>query len=247
MVLRGCATIIVNILIITAILLSFFTLPILDIPLQVAARFTGYPTWHGKLQHYDSEAYDTANWFFIITNVTASIYTIIWASKRDLPKKFITYIYQENGSRIPANFFNNFIAYYISMTAISGIAFFILDFGKLFSTFSVLHNIFEVGILLLLFQGGKIITNNFYAAVGGYAMCIIFTRIYLATRDYVREQTAALLPLANDEEHLPSDDAASISPKIIEHPDQLLLLIFASFIHIIGNIFTVIFSGDGRA
>ncbi|RIB03729.1 hypothetical protein C2G38_2149379 [Gigaspora rosea] len=80
-----------------------------------------------------------------------------------------------------------------------------------------------------------------------YAMCIIFTRIYLATRDYVREQTAALLPLANDEEHLPSDDAPSISPKIIEHPDQLLLLIFASFIHIIGNIFTVIFSGDGRA
>ncbi|KAF0457186.1 hypothetical protein F8M41_001220 [Gigaspora margarita] len=137
MVLRGCATIIVNILIITAILLSFFTLPILDIPLQVAARFTGYPTWHGKLQ--------------------------------------------------------------------------------------------PQGMYL------------------SYAMCIIFTRIYLATRDYVREQTAALLPLANDEEHLPSDDAASISPKIIEHPDQLLLLIFASFIHIIGNIFTVIFSGDGRA
>ncbi|CAG8575608.1 22314_t:CDS:2 [Dentiscutata erythropus] len=115
MVLRGCATIFVNILITTAILLSFFTFPTPDIPLQVASRFTGYPTWHGKLQHY------------------------------------------------------------------------------------------------------------------------------------VREQTAALLPLANDEEHLPSDDASSISPKLIDHPDQLLLLIFASFVHIIGNAFTIILSGDGRA
>ncbi|CAG8835428.1 10804_t:CDS:1, partial [Racocetra persica] len=69
----------------------------------------------------------------------------------------------------------------------------------------------------------------------------------MATRDYVLEQTAALRPIVENDEQLQSDDAPSISPKIIEHPKQLLLLIFGSFVHIIGNIFTTIFSGDGRA
>ncbi|CAG8511321.1 16092_t:CDS:2 [Cetraspora pellucida] len=142
------------------------------------------------------------------------------------------------------------------MAAISGITFFILDFGKLFSTFSVLHNIFEVGILLLLIQGGKITTNYFYAIVGTYLFIVMllnislpwpYDAVWFKTQDYVREQTAALLPMAENEDHLPSDDAPNISPKVIEHPEQLLLLIFASFVHIIGNSFTTLFSGDGRA
>ncbi|CAG8478061.1 8377_t:CDS:2 [Cetraspora pellucida] len=142
------------------------------------------------------------------------------------------------------------------MAAISGITFFILDFGKLFSTFSVLHNIFEVGILLLLIQGGKITTNYFYAIVGTYLFIVMllnislpwpYDAVWFKTQDYVREQTAALLPMAENEDHLPSDDAPSISPKVIDHPEQLLLLIFASFVHIIGNSFTTMFSGDGRA
>lgn len=65
------------------------------------------------------------------------------------------------------------------MATISGIAFFILDIGKLFSTFSVLINIFEVGILLLLFQGGKIATNYFYATVGIYLLLVILLNISL--------------------------------------------------------------------
>ncbi|CAG8454176.1 2998_t:CDS:2 [Diversispora eburnea] len=261
--------------IVVLILLISFKFTKNEFPKQERSRFTGYLTWHGKLHHFDQESYDTSLWFLIITNGLSSIYAFIWASKKDLPKKVITYIYQENGSRTTAYFFNILIAYYITFTFISGVALYLLDTGKLFSAFAVLHNAFELAMMLLLLQGGKITSNYFYAIMGCYifivnlldialpwpidgtwfkaqGLCldfgfyIVLTRIYKSTREYVEGLASAQLPLVNEDEHLPFEDDSSISPTIIQHPQQFLLLIFSSAVHIFGNCFSTIFMTDSR-
>ncbi|CAG8438238.1 2740_t:CDS:2 [Acaulospora morrowiae] len=269
---RRIFSITINIIIIFTILLSFrFTKN--EFPEQERSRFTGYLTWHGKLSHFDQESYDASLWFWIVINGLSAVYAFVWASKRNLPKKVITYIYQENGSRTTSHFLNVIIAYYITFTFVSGFALFLFDNGKMFSTFAAFHNAFELAMILLFFQGGKITLKYFYATVGGYiflvnllditlpwpinglwfkaqglcldfALCIVFTRTYKATQEYVEGLTSAQLPLVNDEDH-PFEEDSSISPLIIQHPQQLLLLIFSSAIHIVGNAFAALFPSDG--
>jgi hypothetical protein len=122
---------------------------------------------------FDQQSYDTSIWFLIISSALSGYYSLSWASNRDLPKKYVTYIYQENGSRIPATWINKAIAYYIAFTSFAGMALFYLDTGKLWSTFGVLHNFWEVCILLLLYQGGKITSSFFFAFVAFYVFIVI--------------------------------------------------------------------------
>ncbi|CAG8457024.1 13946_t:CDS:2 [Funneliformis mosseae] len=271
---RGCAAITFSVVLLSLLLLSF-TLIDLNVPDAEPSRSTGYPTWHPVLDHFDQQSYDTSICFLMISLILSGYYSLQWVSHRDLPKKFITYIYQENGSRIPAIWFNKTIAYYISFTSVSGVALFFFDSGKLWSTFGTLHNIWEVCILLLLAQGGKITSSFFYAFVAfyimfvnvlnivlpwpfdamwfkaqgicsDYALFIVFVRIYFATREYVKEQSSAQLPLTNEDDISPADEEPSVSPKVIRHPNQILLLIFASFTHILGNDLPSISPVDGR-
>ncbi|GBB99788.1 hypothetical protein RclHR1_03630016 [Rhizophagus clarus] len=271
---RGC-TVITYFVILILLLLSFALNKNSRYPIAAPSRFTGYPTWHEELDNFDQQSYDTSLLFLIITSILSGYYSLIWASNRDLPKKYVTYIYQENGSRIPATWFNKAIAYYIVFTSVAGIALFYLDTGKLWSTFGILHNIWEVCILLLLHQGGKITSSFFFAFIAIYvimvtlldivlpwpldaiwfkaqglcadcALFIVFVRIYLATREYVKEQSSAQLPITNEDDLSPSDEEPSVSPKIIKHPNQILLLLFASFLHILGNGIPTISPTDGR-
>ncbi|CAI2168969.1 16259_t:CDS:2 [Funneliformis geosporum] len=272
---RGCAAITFSAVLLSLSLLSF-TLIDLDFPNAAPSRFTGYPSWHPVFDHFDQQSYDTSSFFLMISLTLSGYYSLQWVSHWDLPKKFITYFYHENGSRIPAIWFNNSIAYYLSFTSVSGIALFILDTGKLWSTFGVLHNVWEVCILLLLAQGGKITSSLFYAFVAfyvmlvnvlnivlpwpydaiwfkaqglcsDYALFIVFVRIYFATREYVKEQSSAQLPLTNEDDISPANDEPSVSPKVIQHPNQILLLLFASFTHIMGNAAASIFPVDARS
>ncbi|CAB4384167.1 hypothetical protein RhiirA1_415889 [Rhizophagus irregularis] len=270
---RGCAVITYFVVLILLLLSFGFSKP--TIPAAEPSRFTGYPTWHGRLDHFDQQTYDTSLIFLIITSILSGYYSLKWTSTRDLPKKYVTYIYQENGSRISATWFNKAIAYYIVFTSFAGIALFYLDTGKLWSTFGILHNIWEVCILLLLHQGGKITSSFFFAFIAfyvfivtlldivlswpfdavwfkvqglcsDYALFIVFVRIYLATREYVKEQLSAQLPITNEDDLSPSDEEPSVSPKIIQHPNQILLLPFASFFHILGNSIPTLSPTDGR-
>ncbi|CAJ0752183.1 1051_t:CDS:10 [Entrophospora sp. SA101] len=199
---------------------------------QVPARFTGYPQWRvDAIKYWDQERYDASLSFMIIATLISTLATI---------------------------------------------TLFIFDIGKLWSIFGTLHIIGEVIVMLLLSQGGKISSYWFYGIVGGYiflvnvinislswpydaiwfkwqdfAILIVFTRIYLSTSEYVREQTSAQLPIIDDEDMNMENSSSrneenSIAPKIINHPNQLLLLCFASFIHILGNIVHTFNPFDGR-
>ena len=74
----------------------------------------------------------------------------------------------------------------------------------------------------------------------------MFVRIYLSTQEYVKEQSSAQLPLHNEDDLLPYDEEPSVSPKVIQHPQQILLLLFASFLHIFGNSIPTLSPRDGR-
>jgi hypothetical protein len=58
-------------------------------------------------------------------------------------------------------------------------ALFYLDTGKLWSTFGVFHNLWEVCILLLLYQGGKITSSFFFVFVAFYVFIVNLLNIVL--------------------------------------------------------------------
>ena len=62
------------------------------------------------------------------------------------------------------------------MAVVASIAF---DVGKLWSVFGALHNLFEVAILLLIGQNGKIKGNSYYYLWGAYYLIINSACIFL--------------------------------------------------------------------
>ena len=79
-----------------------------------------------------------------------------------------------------------------------------------------------------------------------FALTIEFVRIYIATKEHIREAGRDTLPLTDDDVNNDNGDDALhkqfIRPATINHPNQLLLLIAASGVHVAGNILNTFYS-----
>lgn len=99
--------------------------------------------------------------------------------------------------------------------------------------------------LKLFLYSGFLFTNTFFKKNLGlcadYALIVQFIRIYFLTRENLREESDEQLPLNTDDQVIHSTSENKISfdeffPDSVSHPNQLILLILASILHLIGNI-----------
>ena len=72
-----------------------------------------------------------------------------------------------------------FIALYSLGTLMAVITSIPFDLGKLWSVFGALHNLFEVAILLLIGQNGKIKGNSYYYLWGAYYLILNSACVFL--------------------------------------------------------------------
>ena len=94
---------------------------------------------------------------------------IKWTCKTNLSPKYVSCFYK-NGVSIPTTLFNQLISMYIFMTFIAAIAYFVLDVGKVWAVWGLLHNMLEIAILLVLHNNGKIKSNWFFVWMGLYML-----------------------------------------------------------------------------
>ncbi|CAG8633098.1 247_t:CDS:2, partial [Cetraspora pellucida] len=162
------------------------------------------------------------------------------------------------------------------MTGIIAITLIIFDLGKLFASLAIMHNYFEVIIMILLHQGGSLATNNniiqysiiyilivavatillqwpydtFFFKVQGlsldWALLIQFIRLYLATRRNYRKEDINL-PLLTLGDGRESEHNQSNHRNKDHHLNHVLLLPIAALFHVAGNVLNAIFLSERLA
>jgi len=180
-----------------------------------------------------------------------------------------------NVTGIPTIGFNRLLVVYVWTTFATVFFAILVDVGKLFSVVGVLHNATEIAILTLIGNGGRIKGGSLFAWITFYilsasagviflefpkdaalfkfqglimdiALVIEFTRIYIATKEHIREAERDTLPLNVDEDDNNIDNSTHnayfpVIPTTIEYPKHLLVLLLASGIHLAGNILNILF------
>ncbi|CAG8583397.1 7234_t:CDS:2 [Paraglomus brasilianum] len=261
---KGSHAVIASIAVLGALIFFFPEPKAGSIPPQEKSRFTGYPAWHGTWQGIDPFILDASAGFSVLVGGIAGFLSIIWTNPSyPISVKCITSFY--DGSHVtPTTLFNRVLAYYLLFTHFAGTAFLILDLGKLWLTFGVLHNAWEVALLLLLFMGGRVKSQWYFIILfvyifivvllsvllpwpfdaiffkwqglcSDFALPMVFTILYINTRKYLRNYGTDTIPLVLIED-VDEVEKHGLFPTTFEHPKQLIPLIFASVVHTGGNI-----------
>ncbi|CAG8691302.1 3553_t:CDS:2, partial [Dentiscutata heterogama] len=208
------------------LLLSSFPKDLGDVPQQEISRFTGYKAWHPKVIGYSFQMSDAMTFLSFVTTGAAAYLSLKWTEKPPPNKKYVSHLIK-NGVKVSTLAFNRVIAYYIAITFIAVAAYMILDVGKLWSATGVLHNVFEIVIMLMLHFGGKIKSHAVFAWVGAYvsivfslnvwlewpqdalwfkfqglcldySLIVLFVRLYFTTRKKLRDDESEI-PLTEDD------------------------------------------------
>ncbi|KAG9292815.1 hypothetical protein G9A89_006376 [Geosiphon pyriformis] len=237
---------------------------------------TGFPTWHSKVKDYDPERKYASYAFAIIIELFGGILAFKWAFNKNQSRRVNSYFYNGVTGTTTTSLFNQVLAIYILFTGLTAIFALLFDIGKLWESSGVWHNLWEAAILLLLKEGGRInrITKyiltlgiylftvhnitlfidwpldavffKFQGLIFDFGQAIVYPIIYFNTRKHVREEAETQLPFENDD-GLQEDQ--EYEPKLysVDHPKQLLLLVAASWIHVLGNLSGAVLANNGTA
>jgi hypothetical protein len=207
--------IIANITVLVALgilIFSFFGTNESKLPPQANGTHTGYPVWHPPLPGSDEQINAATIIFSVILMIIGGLFAFKW-TKFDAKtnSKLLTYFVDREANKIPTIEFDRYLASYCIVTSWTGILYYLIDVGKIWSTVGILHNVNEIVILVSLHQGGRISSNSIlawlilYVLFAGalslylewpfdalwfkvqglcsdYALVIQFTRIYFNTR-----------------------------------------------------------------
>ncbi|CAG8451796.1 96_t:CDS:2 [Ambispora gerdemannii] len=235
------------------------------VPPQAPSDSTGLPTWHGPTDFDYNRRYSIFT-FSLVLQTFAAIYAFKWTNNAaNLPRKIASY-FSDGTTSVPTTTYNRLLAFYSLFTALAALALLAFDIGKLWEAFGLWHNLWEVAIVALLSQGGKMksvtryvlglgiyfigvnsiilfvdwpfdaVFFKFQGLIVDFALFIIYTRIYLNTRKHVREESGEHLPLISERNENDSGSNEPTRPLLIDHPKQLLLLVAASLVHVFGNL-----------
>nr|CAG8553845.1 4215_t:CDS:2 [Entrophospora candida] len=262
------------------LLISFAFVPDKKIP-QAESPVTHFPTWHPPFDALYGDRMRSIGLLGIVITLLTSIVTYKNAYfTHPANKKVQTYFCSTSNTDgvsssvlTSTQYFNKNFAHYNLGTFSSIIAYYIIDPSKLFTTFAVMHNFFELTLLVSFLSGGQLRTTKqflwlltyfmsiasiviyvkwpydalffkFQGLILDYALVVHFVRTYLTTKYYVNNY---------DQRHLDEEDEieglSASSPNVgafylVSYPEQLLLLIAGSIIHLIANIFNVVFLLD---
>ncbi|CAG8688005.1 20414_t:CDS:2 [Cetraspora pellucida] len=137
------------------VLFSFSIANLSKFPSPVNATLTNFPTWHPEIQNFNLQIWYSIIVFTSFLQIVPGILMLIWTLKYETLNVFIF-----NNEKTPTTTFNKLLAGYSIMTGIIAVTLIIFDLGKLFASLAIMHNYFEVIIMILLHQGGNLATNN---------------------------------------------------------------------------------------
>lgn len=151
-----------------------------NLPPQANGTHTGYPVWHPPLPGDDKEEYAATIIFSVILMIIAGFYAFKWTYfDAKTNSKLLTYFVDRETNKVSTIEFDRYLASYCLVTSLTGILYYLVDVGKIWSTVGVLHNANEIIILVSLHQGGRITSNSFQAWLILYVLFAGALSIYL--------------------------------------------------------------------
>ncbi|CAI2181956.1 6509_t:CDS:1 [Funneliformis geosporum] len=248
----------------------------LNIP-QDNGTHTGFPAWHPPLKGYNDESLEATIIFSAFVMAICAYFSFKWTSQ--VPEEFKTYFIDKNINKTPTTEFDRLIAWYATITSLTGIAYFLFDVGKMWVTTGVLHNAIEVMILFAIHQGGSVKSSSFPAwiilyvlitsalslylswpadalwfkmqgLVLDYFLAIQFARIFFGSCKGIGDEGHRLFDAENPgrttiiRDSNTSENDVIVDDKSVGYfrPRYTLLLFFADFAHIFGNVYVTIWA-----
>ncbi|KAF0480267.1 patatin-domain-containing protein [Gigaspora margarita] len=138
------------------LLFSLTTANLSKIPTTVNSTLTGFQTWRFYVKDLDIETWDSMIILSSILPIVSGVFMLIWSSKYETLNVFIINSEKKSSTKL----FNKLLAGYAIATGIVTPPLALLDLGKIFTSLAVIHNYFEAIILLVLHQGGSVISNH---------------------------------------------------------------------------------------
>ncbi|KAI7879273.1 hypothetical protein K492DRAFT_196160 [Lichtheimia hyalospora FSU 10163] len=110
-----------------------------DAPPRWKSKLFGIPTWIIPIEDYDNDAFDTTTLFSVVSMAAATCTALYYVFGVHLPS-------QPAGQRTIGRF-NKLILGYLVATLIASFTFDLMWAGKVWASFGVFHNLFEIGLL----------------------------------------------------------------------------------------------------
>ncbi|KAG9293886.1 hypothetical protein G9A89_019224 [Geosiphon pyriformis] len=153
-----------------------------SVPEQDTSKLTGYPAWHPVIKAFEAEKYQAFVEFSFITLGVSGYYTLRWTSYTSKTGSGLQNSYfSKNGVAFPTTLFNRLLAGYVSITFIASVTYILFDIGKLWAITGSLHNVFEIAIMLVLHNGGKVTSHaGFFGLLAGYLILVNILSITLS-------------------------------------------------------------------
>ncbi|CDS08763.1 hypothetical protein LRAMOSA10124 [Lichtheimia ramosa] len=114
-----------------------------DAPPRWKSKLFGIPTWIVPIEDYNADAFDTTTVFSVVVMAGASAYAIYHT--------FWIYLPSQPSGRKSVGRFNRLILAYLISTLIASFTFDLMNAGKIWASFGVLHNLFEIALLASIF------------------------------------------------------------------------------------------------
>ncbi|KAF0510993.1 patatin-domain-containing protein [Gigaspora margarita] len=249
-------------------LLTFVNVPETTLS-QDTSRLLGYPTWHPPIKGNDYNKSDSALLFSSLLMAITCYLAARWTAYLPSTRKLQTYFISDDSAPVSAYYFNRLLVLYNFNTMITLFALLIFDAGKFWVALGMIHNTTEFVVLVLIGSGGRLKNINFYGILlcyiilvycgtlfidwpydavffkfqglcFDYALMITFIRIYFNTKYELKHGDGAeRIPLTNEEAN-PDDHLHDQQYGFVHHPCQLLILVFASAFHNVGNLIATV-------
>ncbi|CDH56379.1 predicted protein [Lichtheimia corymbifera JMRC:FSU:9682] len=200
-----------------------------DAPPRWKSKLFDIPTWIVPIEDYNADAFDTTTVFSVIAMAGASAYAIYHT--------FWIYLPSQPSGRKSVGRFNRLILAYLISTLIASFTFDLMNAGKIWASFGVLHNLFEIALLAGIFIRRSDVRQVLRLSTD-LALGLDLFRLYFHNRR-IAKQTNLVTYVTDPEDDKVNDGEAAEKkqnkrriPPVHVH---ILLIATAAMLHWFGN------------
>ncbi|GAA5807279.1 hypothetical protein MFLAVUS_000636 [Mucor flavus] len=136
-------------------------------PERGVSKLFGIPTWIAHIKDYDADAMNATTIFSVVCIAFSTLNAIYFIFFIHLPKL------PRNQKTIGP--FNSLVALYLVATFFASLSFSIMSVGRIWASFGVFHNLFEIALLSIIMIRQKSVTQRgFVATCFIYILCTMF-------------------------------------------------------------------------
>ncbi|KAG2199070.1 hypothetical protein INT47_005074 [Mucor saturninus] len=136
-------------------------------PVRSISKVFGIPTWLSHIEDYDDDAMNATTVFSVVCIAVSTVYALYYLA-------FI-YVPTQARGRQSIGPFNTLVMLYLIATFFATFSFSVMSVGRIWASFGVFHNLFEIALLShIMFRQKSIMQRRFVATCFIYLLLTMF-------------------------------------------------------------------------